>query len=187
MANTLQYSCLENPHPTTEKPGRPVCCCCYSRQEYWSGLPFPSPGRPVYRVAKSWTLPKLPCVHRRKTFFACGSSAPVRVEHEGGTAAWLVRTLAAPNVQGHGLPPPQDLWRYQSLFEPLVAGHQKASMASLSPRLCPFRHLDGFLAWGPSLLLRCIRHIEEPPELGSYSIEGHVRHLMGHPGWGPTP
>ena len=53
--------------------------------------------------------------------FACGSSAPVRVEHEGGTAAWLVGTLMAPSVQGHGLPPPQELWPYRSLFEPLVA------------------------------------------------------------------
>ena len=34
-------------------------------------------------------------------FFACGSSAPVRVEGEGGTVAWLVGTLAAPIVQGH--------------------------------------------------------------------------------------
>ena len=44
--------------------------------------------------------------HRHKTFFACGSSAPVRVEREGGPAAWLVGTLAVPSVQGHGLPLP---------------------------------------------------------------------------------
>ena len=31
-------------------------------------------------------------------FFACGSSAPVRVEHEGGAAAWLVGTLVVPSV-----------------------------------------------------------------------------------------
>ena len=49
-------------------------------------------------------------------FFACGSSAPVRVECEGGAAAWLVGTLVAPGVQGHGLPPLQELWPYQSLF-----------------------------------------------------------------------
>ena len=29
---------------------------------------------------------------------ACGSSAPVRVEHEGGAAAWVARTLAAPTL-----------------------------------------------------------------------------------------
>ena len=66
-------------------------------------------------------------------FFPCGSSAPVRVEHEGGTAAWVVGILAVPGVQGHGLPPPRELWPYRSLFfEPLVAGDQKASLASLS-------------------------------------------------------
>ena len=47
-------------------------------------------------------------------FFACGSSASVRVEREGGAAAWLVGTLEAPYVQGHRLPPLQELWPYQS-------------------------------------------------------------------------
>jgi len=49
-------------------------------------------------------------------FFACGSSAPVRVVHEGGAAAWLAGTLATQSVQGHGLPPSQELWPYLSLF-----------------------------------------------------------------------
>ena len=62
----------------------------------------------VYRVAKIWTLLKRPCMHKYKTFFACGSSAPVSVEREGGTAAWLVGTLAVPSVQRHGLSPPQE-------------------------------------------------------------------------------
>ena len=56
----------------------------------------------------------------------------MRVEHEGGTAAWLAGTMAAPSVQGHGLPPPQELWPNQSFFQPLVAGDQKASLASIS-------------------------------------------------------
>ena len=51
-----------------------------------------------------------------KLFFACGSSALVRVEHEGGTAAWLAGTLVVPSVLGHGLPLLQELWLYQSLF-----------------------------------------------------------------------
>ena len=38
----------------------------------------------------------------------------------------------------------------ESSFEPLVAGDQKASLTS-SVAL-PFRHLEGSLAWGPSLL-----------------------------------
>ena len=52
-------------------------------------------------------------------FFARGSSAPVSVEHEGGTAAWVTGTLEAPNVQGHGLPQLQELGPYQSIFSSL--------------------------------------------------------------------
>ena len=104
LANMLLYSCLENP-----------------------------PGRPQSTGSQSRTRLTRPCACRRKTFFACGSSALVRVECEGGTAAWLVGTLAAPSVQGHGLPPPQELWPDQSLFLASCTGDQKASSASLSP------------------------------------------------------
>jgi len=96
----------------------------HSMTEAWQGT--------VYRVAKSRTQWKQPWVHRLKTFFACGSSATVRVEHEGGTIAWLVGTLEAPSVQGHELLPLQELWPYQSLFfKPLAVGDQKASLAFL--------------------------------------------------------
>ena len=57
----------------------------------------------------------------------------MRVEHEVDTTAWLAGTLAAPSVQVHKLLPWQELWPYQSFFKPLVAGDQKASLASLSP------------------------------------------------------
>ena len=39
---------------------------------------------------------------------------------------------------------------------------------------------------GVLLCCSCIRHIEGPSWLGSYSVDQHVRHLKGHPGWGPT-
>ena len=42
-------------------------------------------------------------------FLVCGSSAPVRIKHEGGAAAWVVGTMAVPNVQGHQLPQLQEL------------------------------------------------------------------------------
>ena len=48
-------------------------------------------------------------MHRRKFLFTRGSSASVRVEREGGAAVWLAGTLAAPRVQGHGLPPLKEL------------------------------------------------------------------------------
>ena len=54
-----------------------------------------------------------------RLFFACGSSAPVRVEREYGTAAWVVGTLVAPSVQGHEV-----VTLSKSFFEPLVAGNQ---------------------------------------------------------------
>ena len=63
-------------------------------------------------------------------FFACGISALVRVECEGGIATWLAGTLVAPSVQGQILLSCQELWPF---FEHLVAGDQKASLASLSP------------------------------------------------------
>ena len=55
----------------------------------------------------------------------------------------------------------------ESFFKPVVAGNQKASLASLSPYLCLFRHLEGSLAWGPTLLFWCIRHLMGEPILFS--------------------
>ena len=44
----------------------------------------------------------------------------MRVDREGGAAAWLAGTLAAPSVQEHRLPPPQELQPSQSLFSSLL-------------------------------------------------------------------
>ena len=85
-------------HSRTEKPGRPQ-----------------STG--PQRVEQDQSNPE--CIDARLCLFvclACGSSAPVRVEHEGGAAAWVARTLVASNVQGHRLLPLQESWPYQSLF-----------------------------------------------------------------------
>ena len=62
-------------------------------REAWQGT--------VYRDTTKETLHA-----QTEDFFACGSSAPVRVDCKGGAAAWLVGTLAAPSVWEHGLPPP---------------------------------------------------------------------------------
>ena len=81
------------------------------------------------------------------------------------------------------------------------AGIQKASLASLSLKLHPFRHLEGPLAWGLSLFFGHIRHIEGAPLTGvllcrlahqarkgapcaeSYSVDRCISHLKEHPGW----
>ena len=47
----------------------------------------------------------------------------MRVDHEGGAAAWLVGTLVAPSVQGHRLPPVMAL--SESFLQPVVAGDQR--------------------------------------------------------------
>ena len=69
-------------------------------------------------------------------FFACGSSAPVRLEPEGGAAAWVTGTLVVSGIRGDGLRHPQELWPHQSLFfffEPLLTSDQKDFLASVSP------------------------------------------------------
>ena len=67
-----------------------------------------------------------------KTFIACGSSAPMRVENEGGTSAWLAGTLAAQSVQGQTASTTGVMALSESFFEPLVASDQKAPLARLS-------------------------------------------------------
>ena len=65
--------------------------------------------------------------------FACGSSAPVRAEREGGAAAWLAGTLEAPSALGHETAYATGVMALsESFFEPLVTGDLKASLASLS-------------------------------------------------------
>ena len=51
----------------------------------------------------------------------------------------------------------------KSFLEPLVAGDQKASLASLSPYLHPIQTLRGFPCLGSFFAVWCIRHIERDP------------------------
>ena len=125
-------------------------------------MPGESPDRETwqataYRIIKSWTLPKRPCVHRLRLFFPCGSSAPVRVKCEGGVASWLAGTLAEPSVQGQGLPPLQELWPYLSLFSSLL---QLVIRRPLWPVfVCSsVQALRGLPSLGPFCCLGCRSH-----------------------------
>ena len=157
MANTLQYSCLENP---------------------------PDRGAWQARSTGSQRVDTMqPCMHRYKTFFACGSSAPVRVECEDGVAAWLVGTQVFRDTyrlhrKSYG---PIRVsfrascsWRSEGLFG------QSLSLALL------IQVLRGLPCLGSFSVVRHIRHIEGPTRLGSYSVDWCIRHLKGHPGRGPT-
>ena len=141
----------------------------------------------VYRVAKSWTWPKRPCAHRRKTFFLPVATLP----------QW---ELSMKVVQLLGLHRP---WRlqmrrdtdclhsrcYGSITVFFRASCNWPSVGffgqsfSVAP---PIQALRGLSCLGSFSVVWHVRHIEGPPWLGSYSVVPHIRHLKGHPGWGPT-
>ena len=125
------------------------------------------PGRPQSTGWQRVGL-KRACSHRHKTLFACGSSAPVRDEHEGGAAAWLVGTLVAPSVQEHGLPPPQELWPYKSLFfKPLVNWRSEDLFGQSFSIAPPIEACRGLHCLGSFSVVHCVQHIEGSPWLGS--------------------
>ena len=57
----------------------------------------------------------------------------MRVECNRGAAAWLVGTLPASMCRGMECLHPEVMALSESFSEPLLAGNQKASLASLSP------------------------------------------------------
>ena len=142
------------------------------------------PNRPQSTGSQSQAQPKWPCAHRHKTFFACGNSAPVRVEHEGGTAAWLAGTPVAPSVQGHGLPPPQELRPYHSLFSSLWLLAIRRPLWPVCLIVLPVQAHRGLSClWSFSVVLS-VRHIQRSPWLGSYSVDyASDHHFIGLPWW----
>ena len=140
----------------------------------------------VHRVAKSQTLPKWPCTQRRKTFFACGSSAPVRVKHEGGAAAGVAGTLEARVCRD------TDRLCHRShgpvrVFSPASCSWWSEGLRGQSfPVALPVQALKR--ASLPGVLLCCSAHQAHrgAPRLGSYSVVWCISHLKEHPGSGPT-
>ena len=89
-------------------------------------------------------------MHGGKNFFACGSSAPVRVEHEGDPAAWLMGTLEAPSVQ---TPSAAAGVMALSVFSQASCSWRSEGFFGQSfSVVLPVQALRGSLAWGPSLL-----------------------------------
>ena len=73
----------------------------------------------------------------------------------------------------------------ESFIEALIAGKQKASLASLSLELHPFRHLEGSLA---AVLLCCLLHHAHrgAPLAGVLLCRSACQALKGATGWGPA-
>ena len=123
----------------------------------------------------------------------------MRFECAGGAAAWLAGTLAVPSVQGYGLPPPQELRPYQSLFEaPCSCGSEGLFGQSFSIALT-VRGLRGLPCLESFSVVQSIRNIEAcplggvlpfrwmhqslkaAPWVGSCSVVQCIRHLKGQP------
>ena len=101
-------------------------------------------------------------------------------------SVWLVGTLAAPVVQGHGQPPPQESWPYESLLLSFSSWQSEGLFGQYFSVALPVQALRGLPCLGFFSVVGCIRHIEGPPGLGSYSVIWHISHLMEHAGWGPS-
>ena len=136
------------PPSLTEKPGRPQSTGSQRVRHYRSD--------PAYVNAR--------------LFLACGSSASLRVEHVGGTAAWLAGTLVAPSVQGHGLPPPQELWPYHSFFQASCSWQSEGLFDQSFSVASPIQALRGLPCLRSFSVVPHIRRKERPHWLGSSSV-----------------
>ena len=167
----LQYSCLENP---------------LSDREAWQAT--------VYRVAKSWTWLKWHCAYRCKTCIAFGSSAQwelsVKVVQLLGFR-WLYqrqvcRAMDCLRRRNYGA----ISVFFQSSYSRRSEGLFGQSL-SITP---PIQILGRIPCLGSFSVVQHIMYIESPsphhpqtpPPRGSYSVDWRIRHLKGHPGWGPT-
>ena len=138
-------------------------------------------------------------MHRHKTFLACGSSAPVRAESEGGAAASLAGTLAVCRdidclcCTSYG--PIRVFfrascsWQSEGLFgqsfsvAPTIQAFKRIPyLGSFSVVWC-VRHIEGALLTGTGVLLCRSAHqaLKGAPWVGSYSVVQCLRHLMGQP------
>ena len=170
LASTLQYSCLETPLPD---------------REAWQAT--------VYRVEKSRTGLKWPCVHKHKTFFfffflfLAVATLP----------QW---ELSVKVVQLLGLQGP---WRHQVcrdtdclcgksygptrvIFWASCSWWSEGLLGQSFSIALPVQALRGLLCLGSFCAAPRVRHIEGPPWLGSHSVHQRIRHLKGHPGYGLT-
>ena len=126
------------------------------------------PGRPQstgsQRVRQDQSDPEH--INTRLSFFACGSSVPVRVKR--GTAAWLVGT-----------------WQ-RHLFRDTdcLVSRSYGSIRVFFQASCSWRS-EGLFGQSFSIALP-IQALRGIPCLGTLSVVQLIRHIEEHPGWGPT-
>ena len=111
----------------------------------------------------------------------------MRVEHEGGTAAWLVGTLVGAKCAGTQTASAAGVMALsKSFFKPLNSWQSEGLFGQSFSIALPIQALRRLPCLGSFSVVWCVRHIEGPPWPGSYSVDGRISHLKEHPGWGPA-
>ena len=125
------------------------------------------PGRPHLQGCKELDTTKA-CVHRCKTFSACSSSDPVRVEREGGTAAWLVGILGSTKCAGTWTASTTGVMALSVFFRASCSWQSEGLFGQFFPIAPPVQAHRGLPCLGSFSVVQHVRHIEGPPWLGSY-------------------
>ena len=110
--------------PLTEKPGRPQ-----STGLQRVGHDLSDPARIDARLFCLWQL------------------CPMRVEHEGGAAAWLAGTLVATSVQGHGLLGCRSYGPIRVFFQASCSWRSEGLFGQCFSIALPVQAFRGSLAW----------------------------------------
>ena len=156
----------------------------------------------VYRVTKSRTLPKQPCMHRGKTLWSVAALPQWELSMKmaqllGLRGPWQCQVCRDMDCLLHRSYGPIRVffWASCSWWSEALFG-QPFSVA------LPVQVLRRLPCLGSFSVVGCIWHIEGPlwlescrstcqalkgaPWVGSYSVVWCISHLEKHPGWGPT-
>ena len=110
----------------------------------------------------------------------------MRVEHEGGASTWLVETLVAPSVQGHWLPPLQELGPIGVFFRASCIWQSEELFGQSFSIALPFQALRGLPCLGPFSVVWSVRHRAGGPLAGVLLCSSVHQSLKGAPWVGPT-
>ena len=130
-------------------------------------------------IATCWTWLKRPCVHRRETFlFACGSSAPVRVECEEAQLLGLWGPWHRQVCRGTNRLCRRSCGPFRVLFRASASWQSEGLFGQCFSVAPPTQHVEGSLAWVLLCASMCQAHRGDP-RLRPHPVDWCVGHLMG--------
>ena len=140
LGQQLQYSCLKNP---------------LSDREAWQAC---------LQGRKESDTTEATWVHKcKRFFFACDSSAPVRVEHEGGAVAWFAGTLEAPSCRDTDCLCRRSYGPMRVFFRTSCSWQSEGLFGQSFSVALPIQALRGFPCLRSFSVVQYVRHIELPP------------------------